>query len=387
MTQYFQLIRGSLYYENRSLELYKIMSVLVINTMLSLLRFALIVLALSLLQACSTLSYYQQAISGQMELLQKRKPIAAVIQDQGVDARIRKRLEMIVEARKFAVSELDLPDNDSYSEYADLGRPYALWNVFATAEFSLQPKQWCYPLFGCVSYRNYFSPVPAREYAEQLETEGLDVYVAGVPAYSTLGWFDDPVMNTMMHWQDYDLVSTLFHELAHQKFYVAGDTIFNESLAKAIEQEGLRRWMNQQSDNERFQDYLQDAQRERQFIDMVLKTRNKLEDLYQSSLSSESMSIRKLEILRGLRADYRQLRQQWGGYDAYDQWIFSGVNNAKIQSIATYYDYVPAFEKMLQRHQGDLQPFYAELRHIMTLTQKERRDYLLSRTAGGAIAE
>jgi predicted aminopeptidase len=206
--------------------------------------------------------------------------------------------------------------------------------------------------------------------------------VAGVPAYSTLGWFDDPVMNTMMHWQDYDLVGTLFHELAHQKFYIQGDTIFNESLAKAIEQEGLRRWMDRQSDSKGFRDYLQDAQRERQFIDMVLKTRNKLEDLYRSDLSPATMSVRKLEIFRGLRADYRQLRQQWGGYDVYDRWVFSGVNNAKIQSIATYYDYVPAFESMLQRHQGDLLRFYEELGQIMTMGQKERREYLLTMLDG-----
>lgn len=356
------------------------MSDLAIITIVSMLRLSIIILPLSMLQACSTLSYYQQAVSGQMELLQKRRPIAVVIQDQEVDERTRRRLEMIVKARTFAVRELYLPDNDSYRDYADLGRPYALWNVFATPVFSLQPRQWCYPLFGCVSYRNYFSPVSARKYADQLEADDFDVYVAGVPAYSTLGWFDDPVMNTMMHWQDYDLVGTLFHELAHQKFYSQGDTVFNESLAKAIEQEGLRRWMDRQSDSERFQDYLQDVRRKKQFINMVLNTRNKLEVLYQSAMPSEAMLANKRDIFRGLRKNYRLLRQQWNGYAGYDRWFFSGVNNAKIQSIATYYDYVPAFEKMLQQYQGSLPRFYEELERLMVMSQQERREYILKQS-------
>jgi predicted aminopeptidase len=311
-----------------------------------------------------------------MELLEKRRPIDSVISDPSVDERVRQNLEMIQEARAFAVRELLLPDNDSYSEYADLGRPYALWNVFATPAYSLEPKQWCYPFVGCISYRNYFSQLPAQAYADSLQEQGYDVYVAGVPAYSTLGWFDDPVMNTMMHWQDYDLVGTLFHELTHQKFYIPGDTVFNESLARAVEQEGLRRWMAQHKDSRSYRQYLQESAREREFIQLVLGAREKLSALYASGLSEQAMFPAKLDIFRQLRRDYLELRTQWDGYDAYDRWMLSGVNNAKVQSVATYHDYLPAFNKILQQQQGDLADFYRQIESLMEMDTPERRAYL-----------
>jgi len=311
-----------------------------------------------------------------MELLQKRRPIDSVINDPAVDERVRQHLKMIREARAFAVRELLLPDNDSYSDYADLDRRYALWNVFATPAYSLEPKQWCYPLVGCISYRNYFSRLPAQAYADSLQAQGYDVYVAGVPAYSTLGWFDDPVMNTMMHWQDYDLVGTLFHELTHQKFYIPGDTVFNESLARAVEQEGLRRWMAQRKDSKRYQQYLQDTAREQEFIQLVLGARKQLADLYQSDLPESTMFPAKLDVFRQLRRDYMNLRTQWDGYDAYDRWMLSGVNNAKVQSVATYHDYLPAFNQILQQQQGDLGRFYREIERLMNMSKPERRAYL-----------
>ncbi len=339
-------------------------------------RLLILLLSTFALNACSSLSYYRQAIGGQMELLQKRRPIDTVVTDPAVDQRVRQRLKMIQKARVFAVRELLLPDNDSYSDYADLGRPYALWNVFVTPPYSLEPKQWCYPFVGCISYRNYFSPVPARAYADALQKQGYDVYVAGVPAYSTLGWFDDPVMNTMMHWENYDLVGTLFHELAHQKFYIPGDTVFNESLARAIEQEGLRRWMAQRRHSQDYQRYLLESRREQEFIRLILATREQLTDLYSSGLSQETMFASKLDIFRQLRRRYLELREQWGGYDAYDRWIFSGVNNAKVQSVATYYDYLPAFNKILSQQHGDLRLFYREIQRLMEMEISTRQAYL-----------
>ncbi len=329
------------------------------------------------LNGCATLSYYQQAIGGQIELLQKRKPIAAVLKDQDIDATIKTRLHLIQKARVFAVNDLMLPDNDSYKDYADLGRPYAMWSVFVTPAYSLKPRQWCYPLLGCVSYRSYFSQGQAQAYADSMQSRGYDVYIAGVPAYSTLGWFDDPVLNTMMHWQDYDLVGTLFHELAHQKFYIKDETIFNESLAKAIEQEGLRRWMDAQTDAGQYQKYLLESEREKAFIELILASRKKLQELYQSELPEDEMFKGKMQIFRSMRAAYLQLRQRWGGYDVYDDWMLSGVNNAKVQSIATYYDYVPAFIKMLQQQQGNIGNFYQEIETLMQQTAEDRRVHLL----------
>ena len=255
------------------------MHILATFTTSRLLRPLILLTLLFTISACSSLSYYRQAISGQMELLQKRRSIDSVVSDPAVDERVRQRLKMIQKARAFAVRELLLPDNESYSDYADLGRPYALWNVFATPAYSLEPKQWCYPLVGCISYRNYFSRLPAQAYADSLQAQGYDVYVAGVPAYSTLGWFDDPVMNTMMHWQDYDLVGTLFHELTHQKFYIPDDTVFNESLARAVEQEGLLRWQLVRHSSNIYGAYLENYQRRQQFIRLIMQYRPILEKL------------------------------------------------------------------------------------------------------------
>lgn len=339
-------------------------------------RLSIILLLMFSVSACSSLSYYGQAIGGQMELLQKSRPIPSVISDLSVDEQVRRRLQMIQQARVFAVRELFLPDNDSYSDYADLGRPYVLWNVFVTPAYSLEPKQWCYPFVGCMSYRNYFSRIDAQAYADALQAQGYDIYVAGVPAYSTLGWFDDPVTNTMMHWQDYDLVGTLFHEMAHQKFYIPGDTVFNESLARAIEQEGLRRWMMQHQHSQEYQRYLQESEYELEFIRLVLTTREKLSTLYNSGLPQGAMFTAKLDTFRQLRRDYLALREQWGGYDAYDKWMLSGVNNAKIQSLATYYDYLPAFNRILRQQHGGLVGFYQEIRRLMEMDMPSRRAYL-----------
>jgi len=353
------------------------MSSMYSGSIIRFIRWLLYASLLWFLSACSSLSYYQQAIGGQIELLQKRKPISTVVKDPDVDPVTRARLLLLQQARVFAVNDLMLPDNDSYKDYADLGRPYAMWSVFVTPAYSLQPRQWCYPLLGCVSYRSYFSRVQAQAYADSMESSGNDVYIAGVPAYSTLGWFDDPVLNTMMHWQDYDLVGTLFHELAHQKFYIKDETIFNESLAKAIEQEGLRRWMDAQKDASQFKQYLLESEREKEFIELVLATRKELQSLYQSELPKKEMFKAKMQVFRSMRAAYLQLRQRWGGYDIYDHWMLSGVNNAKVQSIATYYNYVPAFMRMLTQQQGNIEKFYLAIDAVMEMTAEERQAYLL----------
>jgi len=335
-----------------------------------------------LLQGCSTLSYYHQAVTGQSELLSKSRPIAEVLADRQLDPAVRSKLLVVQKARAFAISELGLPDNDSYRDYADLQRRYVMWSVFATPRFSLTPLQWCYPFVGCISYRNYFFRADAQAYALKLESEGYDVHLTGVPAYSTIGWFDDPVINTMMHWQDYDLVGTLFHEMAHQKSYIKNDTVFNESLAKAIEQIGLQRWMKNTSQQHRYVQYLIDEQREKAFVGIVQDARKKLQGLYAQNTKPESGQFRaKLDIFRELRRNYIKLRKQWNGYDAYDHWILSGVNNAKVQSVATYYDYVPAFKYLLALQGDDLSLFYKQIEKLMVMDRLERDEYL--RKLGG----
>ena len=333
-------------------------------------------LILLLLSGCSTFSYYNQAISGQSELLEKRVPITDVLTDKKLDINVRRKLQVVQEARVFSVKELGLPDNNSYRDYADLKRPYVMWNVFVTPAFSLKPIEWCYPIVGCIAYRSFFTRTDAQQLKLEMEAKGHDVYLAGIPAYSTLGWFDDPVVNSMMHWEDYDLVGTLFHELAHQKFYIKSDTVFNESLAKTIEQEGLRRWMNYKSQGKLYQKYLLDDKREKAFVKIVLNARSRLERLYNNNQKQVNKLAAKLDVFRLLRQDYRQLREFWGGYDGYDRWMLSGVNNAKIQSIATYYDYVPAFKRILTEQGGDLSLFYKQVKKITMQTEHERKRML-----------
>ena len=333
-------------------------------------------LFLLLQSGCSTLAYYNQAISGQSELLEKRLPITEVLADKKLDKNVRRKLQAVQEARVFSVKELGLPDNNSYRDYADLKRPYVMWNIFVTPAFSLTPIEWCYPVVGCIAYRSFFTRADAQQLKIEMEAKGHDVYLAGIPAYSTLGWFDDPVVNSMMHWEDYDLVGTLFHELAHQKFYIKSDTVFNESLAKTIEQEGLRRWMEYKSQGKLYQKYLLDGKREKAFVKIVLKARKNLEHVYANNHKHQNKLAAKLNVFRLLRQDYRQLRESWGGYDGYDRWILSGVNNAKIQSIATYYDYVPAFKRILAEQGGDLDLFYSRVKKITMQTELERKRML-----------
>lgn len=340
--------------------------------------FGFVFVLLLSVSGCTTLSYYFQAIKGQSELLQKRIPIKTVLIDKKLDNKVRQKLLIVQEARRFAVTALGLPDNNSYRDYADLQRDYVMWSVFITPAFSLKPMQWCYPVVGCISYRNYFSRTDAQLFAGKMQAQGYDVHVANVPAYSTIGWFDDPVTNTMMHWQDYDLVGTLFHELGHQKFYVKSDTVFNESLAKTIEQEGLQRWMQYKSQAGLYERYLRDEKRESAFVGIILQAREKLEKLYQVNNAESQKLSAKLDVFRALRRDYIRLRKQWNGYDAYDQWMLSGMNNAKVQSIATYYDYVPVFKRLLAEQGGNLSRFYTEVKKLTLMSQQKRKGFFKS---------
>src|SRR4051812_10885006 len=203
--------------------------------------FRCILLALSASSLCGC--YLIQAATGQMQIVSKRQPIAEVIRDPATSEKLKARLEYVAAARDFASRELGLPDNESYRSYADLGRPYVVWNVFAAPEFSVEPRQWCFPIAGCVVYRGYFSEAAAQRYARKLRRRGDDVAVGGVAAYSTLGHFKDPVLSTMLGWSDAQLAATLFHELAHQVVYVPGDSQFNESFATVVEEAGLERWL------------------------------------------------------------------------------------------------------------------------------------------------
>lgn len=282
------------------------------------------------------------------------------------------QLSRVLKIRSFAVEELGLPDNDSYRIYADVGRPYVVWNLVATPEFSLSPKQWCYPVVGCLAYQGYFDTDMAKAKGKELAAQGYDVDVYGVKAYSTLRWFDDPVLNTFLNGTDSQLAGLIFHELAHQFVYVPDDCSFNEAFAKTVEIEGLRRWLQANSDSRGWQEYLERENRSKEFLSLLQDTRRQLVNLYAQPLQDEVKRQGKREILVGLAAALRERRSQWPNPSTIDKWLERDLNNARLASIATYHDQVPAFQAMLEEHGGDLTGFYAEVMQLTKLPPRER---------------
>jgi predicted aminopeptidase len=333
-----------------------------------------IVLALmgSALSGCGAAPYYWQAASGQWELWQKSRPIDDWLADPVADEHLKARLKQVQEIRAFASRELALPDNGSYRSYADLGRPYVVWNVFAAPELSLKPKEWCFPVAGCVGYRGYFAEPDALTFAEGLKGEGYDTYVGGVPAYSTLGWFDDPVPSTIIGYADTEIARLVFHELAHQVLYVPGDTTFNESFATAVEQEGVKRWVKAQKAPEQLAQFEQAQARRRQFIALVLEYQGKLTAIYASPASDDEKRALKAQTFGSMRSDYADLKQSWGMRSGYDGWFAGPLNNAQIASVASNTQQVSAFQALLAQEQGDLRRFYAVAKQLAKLPKEDR---------------
>jgi predicted aminopeptidase len=330
---------------------------------------------------CSTFSYYGQAIGGHLEVMHRAEPIPRRIADPATPPELRARLERVLAIREFGSRELGLPDNGSYRSYADLGRPFVVWNVFAAPEFSVEPRQSCFPVAGCVGYRGYYGQADAEGFGTGLRKEGYDVFVYGVAAYSTLGWFDDPVLNTFIRYPDADLARLVFHELAHQLVYVKGDTTFNESFAVAVEEEGLRRWMEKHSTPAELEAHAAARARRAAFVELVLRYRDRAAKLYREPLADEAKRAAKAKLFAELGADYGELRaKQWSGFAGYDG-FFAGMNNAHFASIATYEQLVPAFRALLAREGGDLPKFYAAAKELAGLPKAER-DRALAELAG-----
>jgi predicted aminopeptidase len=322
------------------------------------------------LSSCSTLGYYSQAVGGHLDIMLRARPLERVIADEREPADLRAKLRIARDARRFAAEQLKLPRNRSYERYADLGRPSVTWNVTATHALSVEPLEWCYPLAGCFNYRGYFSRAEAERYADGLRRRGFDVYVSGASAYSTLGWFDDPLLSTMVRRSEAELVATLFHELAHQKIYVGADSAFNEAFAVAVAEEGVRRWFHGSSE---YTHYLRTQERLRSVSALLLATRDRLAALYGQALPDAEKLAGKRAILDGLRSDYQLLKAKWGGYDRFDPWLPADLNNAHLALTATYHELVPGFKAMLAFEQGDLEQFYASVQALTILSRQERR--------------
>jgi predicted aminopeptidase len=321
--------------------------------------------------------YLMQAATGEYQLLHARAPLDTLIADPGTPGALRTRLSEVRAAREFASQDLGLPDNKSYRSYADIGRPFVVWNVVAAPQFSLQPKRWCFPVAGCVAYRGYFHERQARNLALELEARGFDVVVEGVPAYSTLGKFADPVISSMLRYDDDELAATIFHELAHQLIYVRNDSEFNEAFATTVEEVGLTRWLEHQGAAQRIGRFHTEQEHEAALLGLLQPARARLKALYQSAAPLGELRSGKRQILAQLAADIRLLERRQGvHYPVYDQWIAAGLNNAQLAAVATYYDCVPGFKRLLAAENGSLTRFYAAVRELARETRAARHAQL-----------
>ena len=349
---------------------------------------ALVVVAVS---GCQTISFYSQALRGQYQIFAHEKSIEKLLASPQTPDRLKQRLELLRSLRAFADTDLKLPVDGHYRKYADLQRPYVVWNVEAAPEFSLEPKSWWYPLVGSLDYRGYFSKDTAEKYASALKKKHYDVYVGGVEAYSTLGWFKDPILNTFIFDPDAELAEIIFHELGHQRVFARGDTDFNEAFATTVGQEGARRWLLKKGDRDALENYQAQQRRTQDFVGLIARTREKLQKLYGDQQTPEGklkaskrepiadlaeLRNRKKQIFAELQQEYAVLKQSWGGKREYDEWFAAAVNNAQLNSVAAYYDLVPGFKHLLEINGGDLEKFYTEVERLSKMQKKERQQWL-----------
>jgi predicted aminopeptidase len=321
---------------------------------------------------CGT--YYGQAIRGQWQLLADTESIPRLIARTNTPPELRGKLELVLSLRDFAARELKLEPCGHYRGYVDVGRRFVVWNVYAAPEFSLEDKTWWYPVVGSLSYRGYFREDLARRRAERLAAGGWDAHVGGVEAYSTLGWFRDPVLNTFIHQPPPDLAETIFHELAHQRVFVKGDTDFNEAFATAVAQAGVRRWLAESGSAAAVAGYERDRRIEAEFVALLAQTRGELQALYAqiNALTTEQLRAGKAAAFERLRQRHATWKQSWDGARDYDGWFRQPLNNALLNTVDTYHHLVPGFTALLERHDDDMDAFYREVRALGRLPKAER---------------
>ncbi len=325
---------------------------------------------------CAQLGYYMQAMQGQMTLMSEAKPIDQWLADPLVKDDLKGRLKRVREIRAYAARELGLPDNESYKNYADLKRKFVMWNVVATPELSVEPNQWCFPVAGCVDYRGYYNKEAAQAFADTLQRQGFDVRVSGVPAYSTLGWFNDPVLSTFIEYPEAELARLVFHELAHQIAYAPNDSQFNESFATTVEEVGVARWLAAQGDDAMRDNYQAYRQRKEDFLMLMTRHRQQLEENFSRTISDKEKRKRKREIFQSLQQEYELVKQsRWNGYAGYDRWFSRTMSNADFALMATYHDLVPAFRNLLSEKKT-LPAFYQATREFARMEKPLRRKRL-----------
>ncbi len=338
-----------------------------------ILTLAFLLAATLIFSGCQSVRFYRQAVAGQFQIFNHQRSVAKLLADPKTPESLKVKLARVLKMREFADKELKLPIKNQYLNYVDLHRPFAVWTVSAAPALSLQPKTWWFPIVGRASYRGYFSREGAKQYGDLLEKKGWDVSIGGVETYSTLGWFRDPLLSTFMDEPEEEIADTLFHELAHQKLFIAGDTDFNETFATAVAEEGVRRWFLAQGKPEVFARFQTKHQHEVRFVKMVLAAQKELGTVYEDpTLSTEEKLARKKEIIARLQKNIAGLKTEWGGDTSFDGWLNHPINNARLASVATYYELVPAFHELLRTSGGDMVKFYAAVKTLGNMTKEKR---------------
>ncbi len=325
---------------------------------------------------CSSIGYYAQSVSGHVDLMRRARPVDSWLADDAASTPLKQRLQLAQQMRVFSVHTLKLPDNASYTSFADLQRPAAVWNVVAAPQLSLKLKTWCYPVTGCVGYRGYFDRAEADALAEQLRREGWQASVYGVPAYSTLGWTNwlggDPLLNTFVNGSEGELARLIFHELAHQQVYAADDTTYNESFATAVERIGVGLWFDAHGSAAAREQYRDIEARRRDFRQLTARYRERLQALYAGPLDERAKLAARDALMHDMQADYQRLKDgAWAGFAGYDRW-FAAANNASLGVLAAYTEWADDFERLYVAQGRDFTRFYAEVARLAALPKAER---------------
>lgn len=327
---------------------------------------------LLMLAGCADLGYYWHSARGHFAVMDKRVEIEVLLADPETSPELRARLALVREIRRFSVTRLELPENDSYLSYAELERPYLIQNLFAAPELSTRLQQWCYPVIGCASYRGYFDEARLLAYVEELEASGLEVHVGRVSAYSTLGWFDDPVLSSFINWPDYRLAGLLFHELTHQQIYIEDDTTFNESLASAVQQVGTELWLQSRGQTDELDELARWSKYRAEVIALIESTRAGLDEIYAAESSATDKRKRKAAAFADARSKHQVIAARHGVTGGFSGWFAGELNNAKIGSVSAYNSLMPAFVNMIRAQGLNFSAFYAYVEAVGKLDKLER---------------
>lgn len=325
---------------------------------------------------CSSLGYLAHTANGHFKVMSKRQSIEQVLKQEDTNTSLRRDLNTVQNIRAYASNELALPDNKSYTQYVELERDFVTWVVFAAPELSLRAINWCFWIVGCVPYRGYFDPNMAEKFADSLRTQNLEVHIAPVAAYSTLGWFSDPVLSSMLNKGVIVTADYIIHELAHQKVYIKDDTEFNEAFATAVATAGVQKWLFQANDMPSLLKYQNQLNKKKQIYALVKKLRQRLENVYDSSLADNLKRKHKQLAFEEYQADTTALLNTWQQGELYQRWAVEGMNNAKLNAMAAYYELVPDFLNLLKDCEQKFARFYEVVSSMQILTREQRRKSL-----------